>query len=691
MTKGIMAKHLVIVESPTKSKTINKFLGENYIILSSMGHVIDLPKSEMGVDVENNFKPRYVVMAKRRKILSDIKKGAKETEDVYLAMDPDREGEAIAYHLREQLSDLSDNIYRVTFHEITEKAIKEAFKNPHILDINKVNAQQARRILDRILGYSLSPLLWKKVGSGLSAGRVQSVALRLIVEREHKIKAFIPEEYWEVEALLSKRGALTDPPTDSGTEGQYKPFNSKLILMDGLEPKLKMGKEADDIIANLKNENFIVKSIKEIKKRRSPNPPYTTSKMQQDAFNKLGFSVSKTMKIAQELYEGIELGREEAMGLITYMRTDSVSVSKDAEEAVRAYIVGKFGKQYCPSMPHKYKARKSAQEAHEAIRPSLPLHEPDAIKEYLSPAQHKLYELIWMRFVTSQMEAAQNLVISVDIEAGKCIFRASGTKVLFNGFTVLYKPEDREMTLPPLKEKEILSLVKLEPSQHFTNPPPRFSDASLVKELEEKGIGRPSTYAPIISTIIFRNYAKREKGYFHPTELGTVVTELLTKHFPRVLDIKFTAYLEEELDEIEEGKMDWLKVLKDFYTPFKIACEKAQKDMKNLKAVSTPTNEVCDKCGKPMVIKWGRKGKFLSCSDFPRCKNAKSITTGVKCPEVGCPGELVERRSSRGSFYGCTKYPNCRFVSRTLPSSDSDKAEVNSSSAETVNGNIEDV
>ncbi|MDP3790225.1 MAG: type I DNA topoisomerase, partial [Candidatus Omnitrophota bacterium] len=358
-----MAKHLVVVESPTKSKTINKFLGENYIILSSMGHVVDLPKSEMGVDVENNFKPRYIVMAKRRKILSDLKKGAKETEDVYLAMDPDREGEAIAYHLREQLSSLSDNIYRVSFHEITEKAIKEAFKSPHILDINKVNAQQARRILDRILGYSLSPLLWKKVGSGLSAGRVQSVALRLIVEREHKIKAFIPEEYWEVEALLSKRDGS-------------KPFSSKLILMDGLEPKLKAGKEADDIIANLKNENFIVKSIKEIKKRRSPNPPYTTSKMQQDAFNKLGFSVSKTMKIAQELYEGIELGKEEAMGLITYMRTDSVSVSKDAEEAVRDYIVKKFGKQYCPSSPNKYKARKSAQEAHEAIRPSLPLHEP---------------------------------------------------------------------------------------------------------------------------------------------------------------------------------------------------------------------------------------------------------------------------------------------------------------------------
>lgn len=675
-----MAEHLVVVESPTKSKTIKKFLGENYIILSSMGHVIDLPKSEMGVDVENNFKPKYIVMAKRRKILSDLKKGAKATKDIYLAMDPDREGEAIAYHLKERLESLTGNIYRVTFHEITEKAIKEAFKNPHTLDINKVNAQQARRILDRILGYSLSPLLWKKVGGGLSAGRVQSVALRLIVDREEKIKAFIPEEYWEIEALLSKRGALIDSSPDRDAKGQYKPFNSRLILMNGLEPKLKAGKEADSIIAALKNENFIVKSVKEAKKRRFPSPPYTTSKMQQDAFNKLGFSVGKTMKVAQELYEGIELGCKEAAGLITYMRTDSVSVSMGAQEAVRAYIVGKFGKEYCPPSPHKYKARKSAQEAHEAIRPSLPLHEPDTIKEYLTPAQHKLYELIWTRFVTSQMEAAQNLIMSVDIEAGKCIFRASGTKALFDGFTILYRQEDKEVNiLPPLREKEILSLVKLEPSQHFTNPPPRFSDASLVKELEEKGIGRPSTYAPIIFTIIFRNYVEREKGYFHPTELGTIVTELLTKHFPGVLDIKFTAYLEEELDEIEEGRMDWLKVLKDFYTPFKIACEKAQQDMKNIKAVSAPTNEVCDKCGKPMVIKWGRKGKFLSCSDFPRCKNAKSITTGVKCPEPGCGGELVQRRSSRGSFYGCTKYPNCRFVSRTLPSStlpDANKEEV---------------
>ncbi|MBU4376329.1 MAG: type I DNA topoisomerase, partial [Candidatus Omnitrophica bacterium] len=454
-------------------------------------------------------------------------------------------------------------------------------------------------------------------------------------------------------------------------KGETRPFKAKLILIDGNESKLKAGKEAEAIIGGLKEENFIVKSVREIKKRRSPYPPYTTSKMQQDAFNKLGFSVGKTMKVAQELYEGIELGKEEAAGLITYMRTDSVNVSKEAENEVREYITKKFGKKYCPAAPNKYKSKKSAEEAHEAIRPSLPLHEPDAIKEHLSSAQHKLYELIWTRFVTSQMEPALNLVVSADIEAGKCIFRASGTKVLFDGFTALYHDTDKETnTLPHLQEKELLVLIKLDPSQHFTNPPPRFSDASLVKELEEKGIGRPSTYAPIISTITLRNYVKREKGYLYPTELGMVVTELLTKHFPKVLDIKFTAYLEEELDEVEEGKIEWLKVLRDFYSPFKIAFEKAQKDMKSIKNINTPTNEVCDKCGKPMVIKWGRKGKFLSCSDFPRCKNAKSITTGVKCPQPDCRGELVERRSSRGAFYGCTKFPACRYVSRTLPSKD---------------------
>ena len=660
-----MLKYLVIVESPTKSKTINKFLGENFIVFSSMGHVVDLPKSEMGVDIDNDFKPRYIVIAKRRKTLSEIKKGAKGKDEIYLAMDPDREGEAIAYHLKQHLEDISGNIYRVTFHEITEKAIKEAFKNPHSLDMNKVNAQQARRVLDRILGYSLSPLLWKKVGSGLSAGRVQSVALRLVVEREKRIKAFIPEEYWEIEALLKKKDKSDGRRL---SKDDLKPFKAKLILIEDKKPQLKTKEKSEELKNELKKEKFIVKNVKETKKRRFPSPPYTTSKLQQDAFNKLRFSVGRTMRIAQELYEGIELGKKEATGLITYMRTDSVSISKEGQEAARNYIVKKFGKRYYPTLPRKYKAKRRAQEAHEAIRPTLPLREPSGIKGYLNPNQFKLYELIWNRFIASQMESSSNLIVSVDIEAGKCLFRATGTKVIFDGFTIIYQPEKKEdVILPPLDIDEILYLIKLESSQHFTAPPPRFSDASLVKAMEEKGIGRPSTYAPTISTIIFRNYVKREKGYFHPTDLGTIVTELLIKHFPKVLDIKFTAYLEEELDEVEEGKIDWVKVLKDFYTPFKVAYERAQKNMANLKKAAIPTDEICEKCGRPMVIKWGRKGKFLSCSEFPKCKYSKSITTGIKCPQPGCDGELIERRSRRGTFYGCTNYPKCRYITSSLP------------------------
>jgi len=660
-----MAKYLVVVESPTKSRTINKFLGNDYTILSSMGHVVDLPKSEMGVDIENGFKPRYVVIAKRRKILSELKNGAKGKSEIYLAMDPDREGEAIAFHLRRHLEDLVSAVHRVTFHEITEKAIKEAFKQPHELDMNMVNAQQARRVLDRILGYSLSPLLWKKVGSGLSAGRVQSVALRLIVEREKKIKAFVSEEYWEIEALLRKDKA----GKGEISKDDLRPFKAKLISIEEKKLELKNNEQSEDLKEYIKKERFKVKKVKDIKKKRLPSAPYTTSKLQQDAFNKLRFSASRTMKVAQELYEGMDLGKEEAAGLITYMRTDSVNISKDAQSAARDFIINKFGKRYYPSIPRVYKSKKSAQEAHEAIRPTLPLREPSSLKQYLNPNQMKLYELIWSRFISSQMEPALNLSTSVDIEAGKCTFRATGTKILFEGFMILYRTEEKkeEPFLPPFTVDEILHLIKLESSQHFTSPPPRYSDASLVKALEEKGIGRPSTYAPIITTILIRNYARREKGYFHPTELGMVVTQLLTKHFPKVLDVKFTAYLEEELDEVEEGKLDWVKVLQDFYAPFKVAHEKAVKDMANLKKKDIPTDKVCEQCGKPMVIKWGRRGKFLSCSDFPKCKFSKSITTGIKCPQQDCGGELLERRSRKGSFYGCTNYPKCHYITNTLP------------------------
>jgi len=666
-----MVKYLVIVESPTKSKTINKFLGKDYLILSSMGHVVDLPKSDMGIAVENGFKPRFIVIAKRRKILSELKKGAKGKSHIYLAMDPDREGEAIAYHLMCHLRDITGGIHRVSFHEITDRAVKEAFKNPRDIDLNKVNAQQARRLLDRLLGYSLSPLLWKKVGSGLSAGRVQSVALRLVVEREKKIKAFVPEEYWEIEATLKKSKKT------GGADRDVKPFKAKLILIDNQKPELKKGENAEALEKELEKQEFVVKAIKEVKKRKRPLPPYTTSTLQQDAFNRLGFSVGRTMKFAQELYEGIELGGKEATGLITYMRTDSVNISKDAQAAVRKYILDKFGKPYYPAVPHKFRSKKSAQEAHEAIRPTLPLRDPASIKNYLNPNQLKLYTLVWNRFIASQMESSLLLATSIDIAAGRCIFRASGTKVLFDGFTVLYQQDaKKENYIPSLCINEILQLVRLQSTQHFTSPPPRFSDASLVKALEEKGIGRPSTYAPIISTLILRNYAKRERGYLHPTELGTIVTELLTKHFPRVLDIKFTAYLEEELDEVEEGKLAWTKVLNDFYSKFKVACEKAQKNMASIKQNNVPTDEICEECGSPMVIKWGRKGKFLSCSKFPKCKFSKSITTGIACPQQGCGGELIERRSVRGTFYGCTNYPKCRYITRTLPSDRKDSAGI---------------
>ena len=662
-----MVKYLVIVESPTKSRTINKFLGEEYIILPSMGHVVDLPKSEMGVDIGNNFKPRYVVIAKRRKILSELKKGAAKKERVYLAMDPDREGEAIAYHLREHLSGVNDSISRVTFHEITERAIKEAFKKPHGLDMDKINAQQARRVLDRVLGYSLSPLLWKKVSSGLSAGRVQSVALRLIVEREEKIDSFVAEEYWELAALLKKKREAGDwSKENSGT------FTGKLVEIGAEKAKIKGENEAGKLVEKLRGAEFTVRDIKQRKKRKRPFSPYTTSKLQQDAFNKLRFSVSRTMKIAQELYEGIELDRQEATGLITYMRTDSVSVSADAEVACREYIKNKFGKRFCPAKPRKYKSKKSAQEAHEAIRPTLPLREPEKIRKYLSANQFRLYELIWKRFISSQMEAAVDLNISADIQAADCLFRATGTKRLFDGFLTLYKKEEGNRLLPPLTKGERLDLIKLDPTQHFTLPPPRFSDASLVKALEEKGIGRPSTYAPIISTITVRNYVRREKGYLHPTELGKLVIQLLIEHFPKVLDVKFTAYLEEELDQVEEGSVPWEKVLKDFYEPFRIAFEKAQRHMENHKKAEVLTDEICGECGSRMVIKWGRKGKFLSCSAFPKCKFSKSITTGVKCPMDGCDGELVERRSYRGTFYGCSNYPKCRYVNSSLPSEKKD-------------------
>ena len=656
-----MAKNLVIVESPAKAKTINKFLGKNYVVVASMGHIIDLPKSKLGIDVENDFKPEYIVMTDRKKNLSALKKEAKDKENIYLAADPDREGEAISWHIGNALADKKRKCYRVSFDEITKDAVLDAFKHPRDIDMHLVNAQQARRLLDRLVGYTLSPLLWKKVSRGLSAGRVQSVTVRLIVEREEEIKAFKPEEYWDIEADLKRKA-----------DSQKDQFKARLEKYKGKSIEINNGPEAERVTAILKKETFIVGDIKESKKKKNPYPPFTTSKLQQEAFNKLRFSGAKTMHVAQTLYEGVEIGKEGSIGLITYMRTDSVRISKDAQAEAKLYILDKYGKKYYPDIPNAYKSRKSAQEAHEAIRPALPLREPNSIKDSLTPDQFKLYQLIWNRFIGSQMTPALYAQTTVDIKAGEYLFTTSSTSIIFDGYTAVYEvdkekeEEGGKAKLPILSVDEPLDLLGLTPNQHFTKPPPRYSDASLVKALEELGIGRPSTYAPIIQTITSRDYVRRESGYFHPTELGTIVTGLLMKHFPKILDAEFTAKMEDELDGIENGEIDWVVVMNSFYSPFMHSVEQAKIEMKDVKKEVVATNEICELCGKPMVIKWGRRGKFLSCSDYPRCKSAKSITSGVKCP-TGCGGELVQRRSTRGTFFGCTKYPKCTYISKKLP------------------------
>lgn len=712
-----MSKFLVIVESPAKCRTLAKFLGEDFEVASSMGHLIDLPSSTMGVDIEKDFKPQYVVISSRKKMLTQLKQKAKDKSLLYLATDPDREGEAISWHLGRELLSGDKKGLRVEFHEITRQAIDAAFKNPRDIDMNKVNAQQARRILDRIVGYNLSPLLWEKVGRGLSAGRVQSVALRIIVEREKKINAFTSQEYWEIEADLKK--AINDPLI----------FSAKLIKIDGKKPQTDKKVDADELVDILEKRQFCVADLKEQKKIKSPPPAYITSTMQQDAFNKLRFAAGRTMRLAQQLYEGLELGGEESTGLITYMRTDSTKVAKEAQEQAKDYIAKNFGNNYISKHQHKAKKTKQkTQGAHEAIRPTSVCRRPSEIKEYLAPDQYKLYELIWRRFLQSQMSSAIFKVKTVDISANegaqkdnKYIFRSAGTEIVFDGFLKLNNKDESNSSanIPELKIDEALDLVKLRPSQHFTKPPARFSDASLVKELEDKGIGRPSTYAPIISTIVQRHYVERKAGYFYPTEVGIVVTELLVKHFPDILNVSFTAEMENELDKVEEGDMDWVKVLKNFYPPFAKRLSQAQIKMEDIKKRKLPskykcelcgkamifrwskrgtflgcsgfpkcknskpakrtgdgkielikveeTDQVCDKCQKPMIVKYSRGGRFLGCSGYPQCKNTKSFPTGVKCPQADCGGELIERYSKHGPFYGCSNYPQCRYTTRKLP------------------------
>ncbi len=665
-------KSLVIVESPAKAKTISKYLGKDFTVKASVGHVMDLPKSKLGVDIEKDFEPHYIVIKGKAPVVKELKTAAKKADRVLLATDPDREGEAIAAHVADIISGNVKNadIYRVLFNEITKKAITEAIKHPGKIDENKVDAQQARRVLDRLVGYQISPILWKKVRRGLSAGRVQSVALRLICEREEEIKAFVPEEFWSLTALL---------------EGKMPPqFEAKLLKKDEEKLRVKNNDEVQKILDDLQGASYTVARVEKKERRRNPVAPFTTSKLQQEGGRKLGFTAKRTMGVAQSLYEGVDIGEEGTVGLITYMRTDSTRVSKEAQDEARKLIESKYGKDYVPEKPPVYASAKSAQEAHEAVRPTSVLREPDAIKKHLEPDQYKLYRLIWNRFVASQMNPAVIDQTSVDIKAGDYTFRATGSVVKFPGFMAVYmeeKSEDQvsedengEAVLPPLAEGETLTLIKLDPKQHFTQPPPRFSEALLVKTLEEKGIGRPSTYAAIISTIQERHYVTKVESKFRPTELGVLVNKLLVDHFPVVMDVAFTAKMEEELDKIEEGQMRWVEAVKDFYKPFNESLEKAHAEMKDFKAEQTPTDIACDKCGKPMVIKWGRNGQFLACSGYPECKNTKPFvrkengdveavpeeTTDELCPK--CGSAMVVKRGRFGKFLACSRYPECNYT-----------------------------
>ncbi|VAX35103.1 DNA topoisomerase I [hydrothermal vent metagenome] len=650
-----MAKAVVIVESPTKIKTINKILGPKFKVLSSMGHLIDLPKSTLGVDVENNFEPKFISVRSKSKILTKLKKDTKSAKKIYIATDPDREGEAIGWNLINHIAK-DKQVFRVTFQEITKEAVLKAFENPREFDHNKINAQIGRRLLDRIVGYKLSPVLWKKVGSRLSAGRVQSVALRLIVEREQAIEDFNPREYWQIGVDLQKQGNPTV-------------LEAALEKIDKQKPEMGSEVQTNDLVAEIKQQEFIVSKVSERQIRRKAVAPLITSTMQQEAFNKLRFNANKTMMLAQQLYEGIDLGGE-TIGLITYMRTDSVNISQEALGKMRAFIQKEYGDKYLPEAPNKYKSKKSAQEAHEAIRPSDVLRKPKDIAKFLTEDQYKLYTIIWNRFVSSQMTPAVYQNKKMEIMAGRFQFGASGSTLAFDGFLTLEredKEEDRVVDFSDYTQGDVLDLLKIKPTQHFTKPPPRFSDASLVKALEEDGIGRPSTYAAIIATLAFRNYIVRSKGYLAPTELGILICELLVENFARVMDVGFTAEMEEELDLVEEGKLAYPVLLKKFYGPFIEAVEHAEA---TLVKTENFVDKHCPQCDRQMLLKWGRRGKFLSCSGFPECKHAESFTTGIKCPEEDCKGELVERKSRRGSFYGCSTYPKCTHVSKELPNTE---------------------
>ncbi len=723
---------LVIVESPAKARTINKILGKNFAVKASIGHIKDLPKKELGVDTSNEFSPKYIVIPGKEKVIKELREAAKKASSIYLAPDPDREGEAIAWHISEVISGMkgsksakTPNIYRITFNEITKRAVSEAINSPSLIDKNKVYAQQARRILDRLVGYGLSPLLWKKVKRGLSAGRVQSVAVRLIVDREKEIESFNQEEYWNINGLF---------------EGEIPPaFRARLFKYDGNEviERSKRGnkylitteKDAESVVNHIKGRDFSLKNIEKKAKKRSPSPPFITSTLQQEASRRLRYSAKKTMMIAQQLYEGIELGEKGSIGLITYMRTDSTRIAPEAVSWAREFIVNSYGKDYIPSKQPKFKVRAAAQEAHEAIRPTYMENDPLSIKKFLSRDQYAIYEMIWKRFIACQMSPAklEQTVFEIADPEEKAIFSATGTIMKFKGYMLIYSEgkdessNEYDSVLPNLQEGVILDLIEIEPEQNFTQPPPRYSEATLIKALEEKGVGRPSTYAAILSTIEDRKYVEKEERRFKPSELGVVVNDLLVERFPELIDVKFTAKMEDELDRIEEGASAWSKVIEDFYTPFNkelevatinlkrvkpedkptdITCEKCEKPMvirwgrhgrfmacsgfpecKNTKPLekqngdkkSEPqdekTNEICEKCGSQMVLKKGRYGRFLACSKYPDCKNIRPLSTGIKCPGDG--GDIIERRSKKGKlFYSCSNYPECKFATWYKPVSE---------------------
>ena len=716
-----MSKSLVVVESPTKIRTLKKYLGDDFEIAATVGHIKDLPVKELGVSIEHGFRPQYTTVIGKEKVIRALKKAAANLNDIYLAPDPDREGEAIAWHTAEVLKKKGRRFHRVLFHELTQNAIRAAMASPQQLDKHKFESQQARRILDRLVGYQISPILWQKVLRGLSAGRVQSVAVCMICERERKIHAFLPEEYWSLTAQLEG----DSPP----------PFFAKLIKKHNKKLRIPDKKTSQSILKDLAKASFCVQKVVHKTQKRNPLPPFTTSKLQQDAIRKLGFSAKKTMIVAQQLYEGLELGPGEPVGLITYMRTDSTRIAQEAIDEARQLIEEHFGQEYLPTKPSVFKNKKKVQDAHEAIRPTSVFRKPKDVAQFFSKDQLALYELIWQRFVACQMKPALLDRTSVTISAGPYIFQASGSVMRFPGFTALYTSSNESQNqlavkdiLPPLSEGMSLKCHQLEPKQHFTQPPPRFSEASLVKELEENGVGRPSTYATILTTIREKGYVDMVKGFFRPSELGFIVNDLLMESFPDILNVDFTARMEDNLDRIEEGEIDAVAMLKGFYDTFKKDLENAAKEMHSVKGnglavdlncpecgqslrikvgrngpflacsgypdcnftrnytrnekgqieidqpvAEQPTNEICEKCGNPMVQKQGRFGQFLGCSAYPACKNTRSLNTksirlqpeptGVKCPEKGCDGEIVERRSKRGKlFYGCTRYPNCTFA-----------------------------